>query len=821
MKQNYFRISAFILLLILIQSCKTSQVVGTADSDSKKKPKIKTSAGPYQASNTHYWDLLHTRIDLNFDWAAQEMNATADLRLTPWFYPQQKLVLDAKYMRLNSLEFQENGVWKNLVYQYDSLKLSITLDRTFQRFDTLKLRIRYTAQPNKVKATSSDAITDNRGLYFINPSGSFPFKPRQVWTQGETESASCWFPTLDTPNEKCTQEMLITVEKKQTVISNGKRISTIENPDGTKTEIWRQDIPHAPYLFMVAVGDFSETKDSWKDKPVLYYVEPEFASNAKVVFKNTPEMIDFFSRKLNYPFPWDKYAQVVVRDFVSGAMENTSASVFMEELQCDEFALHDRSWDGIIAHELFHQWFGDIVTCESWANLPLNESFANYSEYLWYEYKLGRAEADIHDEDEEDDYLGEAEERQDALIRFHYEDKEEMFDAHSYNKGGRVLHMLRKMVGDEAFFESYHRYLKRNEFKTVEIHDLRLAFEDVTGQDLNWFFEQWFFKPGHAELKTSHQFSEGMLTIQLEQTQDSTKVAAYRLPLQIEWWIGNKSYRKLITMTKRRETIQIPMELNPNNVIVDAEFQLLGKIFQNKKESEWMHQLQNCPLYKGRSVAFSRLFSSPDNSSDSNFNPFQLPGRIEAFKTALEDSVWAIRMLALSQLSMYAIPDLNAHLSSMEKIASRDAKPQVRAYALSLLASVDLQKYSYLYQEAMTAKSWHVQGNGLKYYLRTEAEDKSARLKKYENNINWEIVKVISDYHLTNQNRDQYEWFKDKLLRLNGRPLYYFIGYFGEYLRLMPSDIKKDGVEWLKKVNAYQKTARIKTVTQKYIKELE
>jgi aminopeptidase N len=700
------------------------------------------------------------------------------------------------------------------------MKLIMNFDRTWQRNDTLHLHIHYVAQPNKVKATSSDAITDNRGLYFINADGSFPYKPRQVWSQGETESASCWFPTIDSPNEKTTQEMIITVEGNQTVISNGKRISSVMLASMERTETWVQTIPHAPYLFMIAIGDFAEVKDQWKGKPVLYYVEPEYATKAKTVFGNTPEMIDFYSRILKYPFPWDKYAQVVVRDFVSGAMENTSASVFMEELQCDENALADRSWDGIIAHELFHQWFGDIVTCESWANLPLNESFANYSEYLWYEYKLGRAEADIHDEEEEEGYLAEATERQDPLIRYHYEDKEQMFDAHSYNKGGRVLHMLRKMVGDEAFFESYHRYLKRNEFRSVEIHDLRLAFEDVTGQDLNWFFNQWFLKPGHAELKTSHTFSDGVLKISVEQIQDSNMVAAYRLPLWIEWWNGSKAQRKLVTITKRSEKIEIPMNEKPDNVIVDAEFQLLGKIFQDKKESEWIHQYQNSPLYKGRAAALDKLFSVPENA-EKNFNPLVLPARLSILKAALKDSIWAIRQIALGQFSLYPVPDLDNCIPILEEIAKADPKPQVRSYALSLLASLDVQKYSDLYIEAMKAKSWLVQATGLRNYIRTNAADKDAKIAFYQNVQSWEIIKTISDYYIGNKIDGKYDWFKDKLLRLNGRSLYYFIGFYGEYLRTQTGNERKDGVEQLKRVYAYQKNARTKKVALKYIKDLE
>jgi hypothetical protein len=195
--------------------------------------------------------------------------------------------------------------------------------------------------------------------------------------------------------------------------------------------------------------------------------------------------------------------------------------------------------------------------------------------------------------------------------------------------------------------------------------------------------------------------------------------------------------------------------------------------------------------------------------------------RIAVFKEALVDSIWAIRLQALSQLSIYPYPALQELLPILKKIALEDPKPKVRGYALSLLASISLQDYSSLYQEAMKANSWYVQATGMKFFLRLEDPTKDQVLQKYEALLPWEIVKVVAEYHLSSKNKNQYAWFKEKLLKLNGRPLYYFIGYFGEYLRLLDSDLRKDGVVWLKKVQDYQKGARIKAICAKYIKELE
>ena len=297
-----------------------------------------------------------------------------------------------------------------------------------------------------------------------------------------------------------------------------------ENEYGTRTDYWKQNLPHAPYLFMMAVGEFAIAKDEWRGKPVHYYVEKKYADVAKEIYPNTVEMLEFFSTKLGYDYPWDKYHQVVVRDYVSGAMENTGAVIFGDFIQGNKRFLIDNAGEDIVAHEMFHHWFGDLVTCESWSNLPLNESFATYGEYLWNEHKYGKDQADLHIDQDLSVYLGQSRINKETLIRFNYDNRMEMFDAHSYQKGGRVLHMLRNYIGDDAFFAGLNLYLKDNEFQTVEIHNLRLAFEEVTGEDLNWFFNQWFLSAGHQIIEVEKNFADGKLAVTIQQTQDGPDV---------------------------------------------------------------------------------------------------------------------------------------------------------------------------------------------------------------------------------------------------------------------------------------------------------
>ncbi|MEL6276425.1 MAG: M1 family metallopeptidase, partial [Bacteroidota bacterium] len=398
----------------------------------------------YRAAYHRTHDLLHTSLRLSFDWAQEQVIGQANLRLTPLAKASDRLRLDAKGFDFKSIRLTNNQ--KELEYEYsgEQQEVFINLDRIYQPGEEFELFIDYVATPKA--SGGSQAITSDKGLFFINPRNEEPNKPQQIWTQGETEHNSRWFPTIDKPNERCTQEMYLTVDNKYQTLSNGLLVESKENGDGTRTDYWKMDLPHAPYLFMIAVGEFSVVDDApWNGVPVNYYVEEEYENYAKDIFPYTPEMLTFFSEVTGVKYPWSKYSQVVVRDYVSGAMENTTGVIFGEFMYGTDRELMDADInEKIVAHEMFHHWFGDYVTCESWSNLTLNEGFANYSEYLWLEHKHGRDKADDHLLDEWAGYIGSIQQGGEPheLIWTDYDDKEQMFDAHSYNKGGAVLHML-------------------------------------------------------------------------------------------------------------------------------------------------------------------------------------------------------------------------------------------------------------------------------------------------------------------------------------------------------------------------------------------
>ena len=671
-----------LILVLVISGCTTQKGVEPLVDKTVSLDTISISASystPYQPAETHFFDLLHTKLDVRFDWEKQYLIGKAELILTPWFYSSNKLIIDAKGFDLQIIALQNSEGVKELEYDYDGLEIAIELDREYTRKDTFKLYIEYTAKPNELKEGGSDAITSDKGLYFIDPLDEDPEKPSQIWTQGETEASSCWFPTIDIPSEKMTQEISITVKERYITLSNGELIYQTENGDGTRTDIWAMNKQHAPYLAMLAIGEFSIVEDSWRDSvAVNYYVEKEYAPYAMKIFGKTPEMIEYFSTALGVDYPWHKYHQIVVRDYVSGAMENTSAVIHGGFVQQTAREMIDEDNEDIISHELFHHWFGDLVTCESWSNLPLNESFATYGEYLWREHKHGRESADYHLQEMLKDYIYESQSSQENMIRYYFDDKEEMFDSHSYAKGGRILHMLRKEVGDEAFFASFQHYLTKHAYQSVEIHDLRIAFEEVTGRDLNWFFNQWFLSSGHPDLLITYKYVDSIKTqkVIVEQKQTREETPIYRLPLQVDLYVNGKTQREPILVTERYNEFSFTVSQQPDLVNVDAEKMLLCVKNDKKSIQEWVFQYQNAPLYLDRYEAVEALGKVARKDS--------LAAAIVL--SALDDPFWRIRELAINNIETL-IPSHEAQIKTkLISIASFDKKTSVRAKAIGLLA---------------------------------------------------------------------------------------------------------------------------------------
>jgi aminopeptidase N len=766
----------------------------------KKKPATPVwvaNNGPFNGEATKYHDLVHTKLDVSFIWATKQLKGKAKLTLKPHFYAQDTLVLDGKGFDIESIKVFSRSETYTPAYTYDKKQIKIKLSKSLTKLDTFSVEIAYTANPENLPKSGSGAITEDKGLYFINPDGSEVDKPKQIWTQGETESSSCWFPTIDHPNQKTTEEVYITVDDKYTTLSNGLLKSSVKNTDGTRTDYWLHDKPHAPYLFMMAIGEFETFKDKWRDIEVNYLMEKTYAPYAKKIFGNTPEMLEFFSNTLGVKYPWDKYSQVVVRDFVSGAMENTSASLFYEGLNVTDRQLLDRSWDGIIAHELFHHWFGDLVTCESWSNLPLNESFANYSEYLWYEHKNGADEADYHLFNEMDDYLDESKTRQEPLIRYHYFDKEDMFDNHSYNKGGCTLHMLRKILGDEAFFASLKNYLTKNAFKTGEISNLRLAFEEVTGQDLHWFFDSFFMRPGHMQLGISHSYEKGKLKLMVAQLQDSLYTPIYKFPVKVSIWSNDKEEIKALQISKASQVFEFAAATKPDLVVFDSDESLLGEQFHTKMVKEYIYQYKNTKAYRSRYKATIALAELSEKDSTAALAMFDVA----------KDPHYSLREIALAVLNKSKFVKKENFKPLLIDIANNDKTPKLRAYALKLMAPF-ANDYTELIAKNLNDSAYSVVGGALHTYLHSNAQNKVQTIERFKTEPMLPIIMALSEHFITQKDTAQQPWYDNNIAVLQRREQYYFVGEYVKYYTALGKITAPKVLEALKTV-ASSKTAFI------------
>ena len=656
-------------------------------------------------------DLIHTKLKVSFNFENKELNGQEWVTLQPHFYKTKEVVLDAKAMIIHTVALNDT----NLNYNYDGFKLTIELPREYKKGETFTLYIKYTARPEKVKSKGSNAITSAKGLYFINPTGENPNKPTQIWTQGETESNSCWFPTIDSPNQKTSQEIYITVPNKYKTLSNGTLVSqTIKGEN--RIDYWKFNKKHAPYLFFMGVGEYEIIKDSYKNIPIDYYVEKKYAPLAKDIFGLTPEMIGFFENKLGVDYPWNKYSQIVARDYVSGAMENTTAVIHGESAYQMKGQLVDENrQENTIAHEIFHHWFGNLVTSESWSNLALNESFANYSQYLWREFKYGKTNADAHLYENSKAYLDNSDNFDKKLVRFYYDDKEDMFDLISYNKGGTILHMLRSYLGDNAFFTGLKKYLIDNQYKSAEVSHLRLAFEEVSGLDLQWFFNQWFFGAGHPNIQVSYDYNllEKTVTVNFVQTQTNE----FKFPIAIDIFENGIKTRHRVFVDSRDSSFKFVFKSkNPDLIQVNGDGVLLANLSENKVLSDYIFQLKNSTNYQHKIEALIKVSENQDQKKAFN-----------AIAEALNDDFYKIRILALEKINLINKWSKKSVINTIKNIANNDPKTLVQAAAIETLGKLTDPELKPIFQKGLNSDSYTVIGKSLvgMYYI-----DKQLAVKK-------------------------------------------------------------------------------------------
>jgi aminopeptidase N len=678
---------------------------------------------PYRATPQRVNDLVHTKLDVRFDYAKRYLYGKEWVTLKPRGYATDSLRLDAKGMDINAVTLMNGGQQTPLKFDYNQQQILIHLGRAVPAGESYTIYLDYTAKPDELKAKGSSAITGAKGLYFINPDSAVAGKPVQIWTQGETEANSAWFPTIDHPNQKTTTEISLTVPAKYVTLSNGKLTSQTPAGPGLRTDTWKMDEPHAPYLVMLAVGNFLITKDAWRGKEVSYYLEPRYAPQARAIFGQTPAMLEFFSQRLGVAYPWNKYSQVVCRDFVAGAMENTTASLFGEHAQGS--AREQLDWEYVdvereIAHELFHHWFGDYVTAESWSNLTVNESFANFSEVLWAEHAHGADAGAAQAYRSQHNYLRNAGNHSKPLVRFQYADKEDVFDNVTYQKGGSILNMLRAELGEEVFFKGLQRYLTQNAFGTGEAQQLRLALEDASGRDLNWFFNQWYYRAGHPIVTIDYQWDAARKrqAVVVHQTQ---KGEAFVLPLQVDVYANGRAQRYAATLRHAVDTLYFPAATKPDLVNVDANKALVWQVQDHKSLAEFAYQYRHAPRYLDRREA---LAAAQTQVAD--------PLARQILVAGLRDKSYDLRLLAVKALDLKNAALRKASEPMLAQLAAADSSVLVQAAALTALGGLKDKRYRPLFAKALAGQSYRVQAAALTGLLPLDPAQALARATAFE-----------------------------------------------------------------------------------------
>ena len=720
-------VSFIIIRSLCLLSClpAVAQFKPFKDIDSWKKM--------YRLTSEKDNDLVHTKLEVKFDYQKSYIYGKAWITLKPHFYNTDSLTLDAKGMNINKVAIWQNGKATNLPFSYnDSLQLRIELNKMYKGGELYTVFIDYTAKPNELKTAGSAAITDAKGLYFINPLGKEKDKPTEIWTQGETEASSVWFPTIDKPNQKTTSEISMTVPAKYVTLSNGKLVSRTKNTDGTRTDNWKMELPHAPYLFFMGVGDFAIVRDNYKGKEVSYYVEKDYEKVARKIFGLTPEMIKFYSNKLGVEYPWSKYAQMVGRDYVSGAMENTSATLHSEYLQQNARQLIDgNKYEDYISHELFHQWFGDLVTAESWSNLTVNESMANYSETLWNEYKHGQDAGDEHNYTQMQEYFESGSEDK-KLVRFYYRDKEDVFDRVTYEKGGRILNMLRNYVGDSAFFKSLNLYLTTNKFKSAEAQNLRLAFEEVTGKDLTWFWNQWYYGSGHPKLDITYGYNDETkkATVIVKQTQSEDHL--FKLPAAIDIFTGSTKLRHNVWVENKTDTFSFTTSTKPDLINFDGDKVLLVQKQENKTLDNYIFQYYNAKKYLDRREAIDYAIEHKEQAEAKKF-----------LIQALNDPYYELRERVLKNVKA---SDLDtAAIQMVERIAHSDTVRTNRAAAIDILADINNPSYIDFFTAGTKDSSYSVAGASLLALVKINESKALSLLSDLKNDTKGRLKSAVQE----------------------------------------------------------------------------
>ncbi|MEE8604635.1 MAG: M1 family metallopeptidase [Candidatus Aminicenantaceae bacterium] len=668
---------------------------------------------PRQFERSRDYDAKHYRLELTFDLDKKIFWGTNTIALTPLKNEFYTCVLDAEELVVDAVKNPE-GI--QLEFEQTGRHLIVHFPEAYNIGEEVLFTVEYHAEDPQ------------RGLYFDDETEEHP---QMVTTVSWPENAHFWLPCYDYPNDKVTHEFIITVKDTLKVLGNGRLARVIEDKlNGTKTYHWSQDLPHSTYLFLLAIGPYAVIEDSLETLPVNYWVYEDGVEDAKWIFKKTPYMIEFFNNIYGYKYPWAKYDQVISPRFGGGA-ENTSATLLGQGVVHDRKAEKDYSWEKTIAHEVAHQWWGDLITLRSWEHTWLNESFGTYSDYLYTRYDKGKDEGAYELLRKKNSYLREAHTQYMRPIVFdRYERPQQNFDSHTYPKGAVVLHMLRFILGDEPFFRTLKHFLHKHEFQAVDTHDFMKAVKEATGKNMDWFFEQYIFAPGHPVFDVSYVWDEAASKVNLtvRQVQDtSIGVPIYKIPVIIGIHTNEGKVSEKVWIEKQEEVFEFSVDEKPLMVRFDDGNYLLKEWTFDKSVDELLYQLNNDDVI-GRSWAASELIKHKDNAEVAN----------ALIESARNDDFWDVRQSAVETLGLLKREE---DIELFKEIC-RDEKSRVRAAALNALGDFGKTELVAFFKERFeTENSYLAQAEALQSIGKCGDQSQipfledAAQIKSYRNVI--------------------------------------------------------------------------------------
>ena len=657
---------------------------------------------PVQVERSRSLDFIHYRVSLTFDLDGKAFWGENEITLTPLTDGVDHSELDAEEIVVTGVV---DGAGQELVYVQGDTSVVITFPEPLSYGDTVVLTVAYRGDDPQ------------QGFFFDDASDDHP---QMVSTDSWPDEAHHWIPLYDYPNDKVTHELIVTAPRGNRILSNGRLVEVVEDEGaGTTTWHWSQEQPHATYLMMLAIGPFAVLQDSLGSLPVNYWVYQKHTEDARWIFAKTPRMIAFYADLFDYPYPWAKYDQVTT-PHVGGGAEATSATILGDGVIHDRRAEPDFSWESVIAHEIAHQWWGDLITLREWSHTWLNESFATYADYLWTRHESGDDEGAWALAGKKSAYLREAHTRYLRPIVFdRYEKPHDNFDAHTYPKGACILNQLRFLLGDDAFFRVLATFLDRHAFEAVDTRDFMKTVNDVTGRDMDWFFEQYVFRPGHPvfEIASSWDASTGRIELRVAQVQGRDHgVPVYRTPVQIG--IVTASGKRVETVWLEREQDVFAFESRDPPLLVrfDEGNWLLKEWTYHKSVDELLYQARFDDVI-GREWAVRELGRSAADARVAD----------ALAEIATDDPFWAVRLAAVETLA----PARGRSTIPLLETAALDTDSRVRRAAMRLLGEIGDQALVPFFRSRFEADdSYQVQAEALRAIGRSGDRSQLAFLRQ-------------------------------------------------------------------------------------------